>query len=543
MFLNKLRICSSLCIVILLTLVLLHLFVTIWWLRTDNQLPFFDPAFHYLHSSEYGEIFLKPSLNSFYQLIKMGGAWPPLTRLMTGPLIHIFNLDINSVVILMNIIFMPILTFSFYKIGQKLSNSSAGLFAAFLVAVYPIMIGFTRHFNLDLPLIAMLSLAFYYLLKTDNFINRKYSIIFGISVGLGLLTKHAFFIFIAPMVLCASLYLRNLKSIINVILSVLIAGFIAGPWYILSKGPHFDYFRYMHNIGGDILFQLPHTTFDYYILEFINRQASFVFFLIFLMSLVIFIFRYKNLRYKILIIVWILWTYFIFTSPIITTRANVRYTAPILIPITLIISTGLCSIKKIFLQRLMICLTITYALFQYIACTIEIPFIPKRMSINLFNREVALFAQSSFIDLAFNTRPVNSSFHKKSVKAIFDRIETEEKSNREKDPFCILLVSLHPPVNIGTFRYYNEINKNGFSLEEIFDYDQLGYEDIIHMLQDKKYRYLIYTTYSEYLGLDSRYRDVKDAAYQWITAHPQSYVVAYQYLLPDNRKIIIYRHQ
>jgi hypothetical protein len=80
-------------------------------------------------------------------------------------------------------------------------NRKIGLFAAFLVSCTPGIFNFSRIFCPDFLLAAMVALTLYLYLKTDNFRSLKYSVLFGISIGLGFLTKQSYPLFLgAPFV-------------------------------------------------------------------------------------------------------------------------------------------------------------------------------------------------------------------------------------------------------------------------------------------------------------------------------------------------------
>ena len=523
---------------------LLHISVNIWWLKVDDRLPFCDPAAHYLEILGYSKIFLNFSWVSFCKLISVGFFWPPLTRLLCAPFINLFNLDIDGVILLMNIIFLPILVFSVFKIGRTLQNYKAGILAAFLVTMYPMMVGLTRHCNIDLALMAMIALSFYLLLKTDNFSSRKYSVIFGISAGLGLLTKHAFFIFMLPPALYMLFYSRNRESFKNVIISGVTCGIVAGPWYILSKAIHFQYFEKFFLY--DMAFY-PRTTgavlgSDFYLVEFISRQASFIFFLIFLVCLLIFIFKYTHIKFKILLLFWIPVTYYMFTCPIFITACNPRFTIPLLIPISLIISIAVFCIRNTFFRRVTIFLITAYAFLQFAASTVEIPFLPSELTVHFFKREIPLFLQANPIELAFNTRPGKNTHEEKNIAKIFKRIEEEEKKYGTKDLSNILILSQSPPIEHMCLTYFCARNEINFSLDTIFDYKKLGYEDIHEMLMDKKYRYLIYCSFSERFEQLRSSDKVKNEVYQWIQVHPENYSAIHKELLSDGRNITVYKN-
>ncbi len=55
--------------------------------------------------------------------------------------------------------FLILLVIAVYLIGSKLYNNSAGLFGAFCISMYPIVIESPRDYMLDLPLAALVALS------------------------------------------------------------------------------------------------------------------------------------------------------------------------------------------------------------------------------------------------------------------------------------------------------------------------------------------------------------------------------------------------
>jgi 4-amino-4-deoxy-L-arabinose transferase and related glycosyltransferases of PMT family len=92
-------------------------------------------------------------------------------------------------------VFLVILLASVYKIGSYWGKEN-GLLAAFICGMYPMIFWTSRHFSLELPLAAMTALSIRYLLKTDLFRSRKYAVVLGIVMGVGMLTKQTFGVYV-----------------------------------------------------------------------------------------------------------------------------------------------------------------------------------------------------------------------------------------------------------------------------------------------------------------------------------------------------------
>src|SRR5206468_850785 len=87
------------------------------------------------------------------------------------------------------------------------------------------------HFQLDLPLASMVALMLVVLLRIDAFEHRGWSVAAGIVLGLGMLTKPSFAVYVlAPLALAAA-RIRSRRAVTNLILALLIGGALSLPWY------------------------------------------------------------------------------------------------------------------------------------------------------------------------------------------------------------------------------------------------------------------------------------------------------------------------
>ena len=83
-------------------------------------------------------------------------------------------------------------TLAVYGLGRRLLDADAGLLAAFLFATAPFVVFMLLNFQLDLPLAAMVALALYALVRTEDLAVRRWVLGLGLVLGLGMLTKPPF---------------------------------------------------------------------------------------------------------------------------------------------------------------------------------------------------------------------------------------------------------------------------------------------------------------------------------------------------------------
>ncbi|MFQ5886308.1 MAG: glycosyltransferase family 39 protein, partial [Anaerolineae bacterium] len=101
-----------------------------------------------------------------------------------------------DVALMGNMLYLFVLLFSVYGIGRKMYGRGVGLLAAFAVSTYPILFNLSRTAYPDFALTAMVALSISLLTRADGFRNRTYSLLWGLSLGLGLLTKWPFLAFV-----------------------------------------------------------------------------------------------------------------------------------------------------------------------------------------------------------------------------------------------------------------------------------------------------------------------------------------------------------
>ena len=101
---------------------------------------------------------------------------------------------------MINMLYYVILIIAVYFIGKKMLDKKTGLLAAFIVSFYPGICGMSRQFEHDFPATAMVALCISSLLYTEDFKNTKYSLLFGISLGLGIFFRgQTLFFMIGPI--------------------------------------------------------------------------------------------------------------------------------------------------------------------------------------------------------------------------------------------------------------------------------------------------------------------------------------------------------
>ena len=170
------------------------------WMVLDIRPPSYDQGLHLFRTFNYWEAMSSGSEDWWQDILNVEPFYPPFYHLSLIPLSLIFGFTLDTGVI-GNSFYMVIMALSIYGIGKILYTRNAGLIAAFLVSCYPIIVSMSREYIISVMLTAMTTLAYYLFLKSENFENKKYSILFSFIYAVGLMVKWTFFIYTLPAVL------------------------------------------------------------------------------------------------------------------------------------------------------------------------------------------------------------------------------------------------------------------------------------------------------------------------------------------------------
>src|SRR4030095_2079273 len=133
------------------------------------------------------------------------------------------------------LLFLGIGMFSVYGIGRTVADPMAGLLAAFFLGTAPFVVYSLLTFQLDLPLMAMVALALYMLIRTERFSRPGWTAALGLVWGLGLLTKPTLPASACPPLLWtlgeAMWSGRRWRRLLWIGLAGAIAVVVAFPWY------------------------------------------------------------------------------------------------------------------------------------------------------------------------------------------------------------------------------------------------------------------------------------------------------------------------
>jgi len=470
--------------VFLFGLVLVHFVANFIWLKIDTLPPHWDASNHLMNSLYYfqllSQFFHSGDISFLKQFLGISFYYPPFVYWLVIPWYVLFGKS-DDIASLSNIIFIFILIFSTYGIGKKIWGRKIGLLSALLISTFPIILTQCKEFQLDFPLTAMVTLSFYLLLRTENFKNLKFSILFGIASGFGMLTKWTFAGFlIVPtiLIMAQSIYelfktqkeKRDWRILLNFGLSILIFFFVAGPWYFHNLADLKIRFGLISQSGifeGDPPIN-SWPSFVWYFWALIN----YYFYLIGLIPLIfglIFLIKKESIKKNWLLVISVVASYLIFTF---FRNKDVRYITPIL-PFLIILATYWIKYLPKKIEFIPVIYFIFLAIFFFWSVNFGFKFIPVKKAITLDQQNIIIYAQYGY----FIGNPVRQDWPNKQI--LKDMVNETKINFPNKIPVWLNMYYIdNARLNKENFKYY--ILGEGYPI-------QIGYPFNQNLISDSDY--------------------------------------------------------
>ena len=193
----------------LLALMALLLFQALnnWvWLSLNVTIGGHDVPANLRRSLIYSDMLARVNLTSFFKVLSWHTHRPPAFFLSAIPLYRAFGSSAD-VATMTNVLYMVVLLWAVYGIGEIVGDRRAGLLSAFAVSTFPAVFAISRLFYVEYALTAVVALSVYLLLRSRDFEKRISSLFLGVSLGWGMLIKWTF-----PAFVLGPLCLVTLRS-------------------------------------------------------------------------------------------------------------------------------------------------------------------------------------------------------------------------------------------------------------------------------------------------------------------------------------------
>lgn len=368
-----------------------------FWISNETRPPHWDMARHLYNSTWYFEYFKNFEIT---KLIADYKYYPPFLYWVTIPFYLIMGESIRTAV-LTNSVFIFILAFSVYGIGNRLWGRRASILATLFILCTPMLVTQFKEYQIDAPATAMVSLVAYLLIRAKEFSNKWWSLYLGIAIGFTMLTKWTLvFVLFLPILysLISAIYKawkrKDSEIIFNILIGLLSAFFVLSFWYLQNFGQlTFDLIlngsQAGINEGDPVVASL--SSLSWYSFNALGNQLYLVPFIFFITGIG---FMFKNIRifaikniYPILIV---LSTVLFFT---LLRNKDARYTLPMLVGVSILATYWISQINKANLKNIFSLILVSYSILAFLIISFGLGLLPKKIEIGRIN----IFSQNGYI--------------------------------------------------------------------------------------------------------------------------------------------------
>jgi 4-amino-4-deoxy-L-arabinose transferase-like glycosyltransferase len=510
------------------------------WLVLDHYPPSWDTAHHLTMSLGWYQLLSSPSLGIFKALAAQS-SYPPLSYIIVTPFYALFGKTADVAIFFSGTLWLSILLFATYMLGRQVFNRKAGLYAAIMVSLYPLIITLERDFFLDLQLTSLVTLTVWLLLYNRNFDHRGRAILLGIALGIGTMTKWPFaFFLVAPFLVWVYETFRQVgwerKRLINLGLCLLVGGSLAAAQYLYNylflPSDLYNLSNIVQLVTGfsQAAGHPAWNTFAgvlYYPVTLINNQVSFLFVILFIAAIPA-LFK-KNVRGRWALILGLVVPYILATLLPVKEQ---RITAPYLPIIAVISAVGLATIRRNVLRSTAMIAMSLMGVILWWANSWGIPLLPDRAALQTSWAELVVFDQH------YVRSPRDYSLQTGDWKllAFMDCITTDAATQGISLPAEVPLVANTAAYNPNTLNYYSILYEK--QLQFLYTWSWMG-EPL--SLESYPFAYLVWKRGKniEIAGWDE---DQINNAEIYILSHPDAFTLIYQAPLPDGTDVMVYRH-
>jgi 4-amino-4-deoxy-L-arabinose transferase-like glycosyltransferase len=478
-------------------IILFFVSANIFWFSSDLAPPMWDQS-HYLLTSEhlYHTLTDQGILPFFDAYTNALGTKAPLITVLPIPLFHLFG-DTYSSALYVNLLFLVVCSVYLYKLTSILSNKKSALLSVFILNSFPLAFAMSREFLVEYGLMTFVVAWMYHTLQLDANNRRADAYSLGLVLGLGMLMKFSFALYIAfPTLFLISLRAHELKRLpkdwISRLLAIsFVAALVAGPWYfqntlnivkfVLSSG----YGDFAKIYGTGDVFTL--TAIKLYWISLINTGISFYYFLAFLVAAGIWVgsalvstrhneYSHVEAKYYLFLLIWLIVPFIVFTFAV---NKDYRYILPILPALAISGGIAFSRLASHLNWPLLPSLLLIFPLFNYLYVSFAFP------------ADLGDFKFGPFLllggSLAYAHPPRKESWPNVELLALIQR--DVETGDRARDKILATFLFDHEYINRLTSNYYAANGKVNFEFETVDYYKEDPVEDIVKRI----------SAYSDYL--------------------------------------------
>ncbi|HEV7773999.1 MAG TPA: glycosyltransferase family 39 protein [Conexibacter sp.] len=226
--------------------------LTLWWLTQDRAVPYGDAAEELWAAFLFRDHLLHADVRAIFDYPAF---YPPYGLLLGGFLAAVGGVSRNAVVLGINLVCVPLLALSCYRVGRLVAGPRAGALAVVFALGSPLVIEQFHVFMIDAPQATAVAVSVWLILISERFSRLGPAALAGVVVGIGIGTKEQFPLYLAGLVVVVLVRggWRNVRGLAAFAVPALVIG---APWYVHQA----DRLREIYNAsqtGEGLLFPVP----------------------------------------------------------------------------------------------------------------------------------------------------------------------------------------------------------------------------------------------------------------------------------------------
>jgi hypothetical protein len=208
-------------------LIVARLAIAEWWLIADDGVADTESGRHLQRA---WDAYVRMGDGDVFALLDRATEYPPLLHLVGIAGAAVGGLDVESFIGAQDLVFVPALAIGCYGAGRIAYGSTAGLLAAVFALGTPMAASVFHMYLIDTSEAAMVALSVWAILASDRFSRTGVAALAGVAVGLGMLSKQNFPIFVAGLIVVV-LARGGWRHWRGVLLFGVVAALLSATWY------------------------------------------------------------------------------------------------------------------------------------------------------------------------------------------------------------------------------------------------------------------------------------------------------------------------
>jgi uncharacterized membrane protein YsdA (DUF1294 family) len=226
--------------------------LTLWWLTQDRAVPSGDAAEHLWVAFRYRDYVLDGDVGAIFDYPVY---YPPYGLLLGALATIVGGVSRNAVVFGANLVCVPLLALSCYRIGRLVAGPRAGALAVVFALGSPLVVEQFHVFMIDAPEATLVALSVWLILVSERFRRPGIAMLAGLTIGLGTGTKEHFPLYVTGL-LAVVLVRGGWRNVRGFAAFAAVALAVGAPWYIRNAGRLGDIYNASQSGDGQ-LFLVP----------------------------------------------------------------------------------------------------------------------------------------------------------------------------------------------------------------------------------------------------------------------------------------------